>query len=179
MERKKVQTPVGKLMWVTVTGQGRENLSGVLQYSADVHLSLDAAEAFCAEVDKFWEENKPNGYKEAKSLGYKEGDDDTIIISAKTGTTFPSGDPKSIAIYDAKGKRTELADGVSIGNGSIGRLACTMSIYKAGKAAGVTLYLDAVQVSHLVEYSGGGASFDKIDDGDFESDEPFAEIKVA
>ncbi len=175
MSKAKFTSPVGNIMWAFVTGQGRENLNGQMQYSLEVHANRADVQEFIDEIDSFWEDNKPKSVKKAKSLGYKDVDEDTVAFTAKTNTTYQSGDPKKIALYDAKGRRLELDEGVRIGNNSKGRFSATMAIYDAGKmGSGVTFYLNSVQIAHLVQYEDSD-SFDEID-GDCESD--FEEISV-
>lgn len=162
----KFTTPRGTLQWVFISGKGREDLNGKAIYTADVVLTPEDAKPLTDRIDTFWDENKPKGASSPKSLGYKEKEG-KIVVTLKTGTTYPSGDDKAIGVFDAKAKRVDLGD-TRIGNSSVGRLGGAMAIYDAGKAArGVTLYLDNVQVSKLVEYE-GDASFDEDDDGDFE-----------
>lgn len=68
------------------------------------------------------------------------------------------------------GKNQEIAEKKQIGGGTIARLAVAAAFYpKKGKnPAGLTLYLNKVQIKTLVEYQGGG-EFDEIE-GD-EADE--------
>lgn len=165
MEKQKIVTPVGELKWVFIDGQGRENLNGELQYSVDVIVPLD--HPFIQTIHDFWESNKPKGAKEAKSLGYKETDDGRAAITLKTKTVYPSGDPKKIKVVDGKLAPVVLDEGVKIGNGSEGRASGMMATYKAGPAAGVTFYLDSVQLTKLVKFEGAGASsFDEIEGED-------------
>jgi len=179
MSIAKFKTPKGTLEWVFITGEGKENLNGVMQYVAD--LVLDEASEECklltTQVRKFWEDNKPAQFdKEPKSLGFKaHKDEGRVKFSFKTGTSFPSGDAKVITVFNSKGNKVDLG-GTSIGNGSEGRIAGAMAIYtnktKQGKVldAGVTFYLDAIQVTKLVEYN-AGPSFSEDSDGEFTGDD--------
>lgn len=175
MEKQKIVTPIGKLQWVFIDGQGKENLNGELQYTVDVVIPQD--HPFIESIDAFYEANKPKGAKGAKSLGYKINDDGEAVITLKTKTTYPSGDSKKIKVVDGKLRPVELDEGVKIGNGSEGRAAGMMSIYKAGAATGVTFYLDSLQLTKLVKYEAGGAdSFDEVDGEDFGGDFDIAEV---
>lgn len=183
---KKFKSPKGTLEWVTISGEGKENLSGKLQYVAN--LVVEADDPIVDEINAFWEANKPAGYKkEPKSTGiYPHGvatgnkdeegkaiyeEDGKVYLAFKTGTTFPDGSTKKVQIYNAKARKVELPEGTSIGNGSIGKVAGAMGIYvnKTPKgaitAAGVTLYLDAVQIFKLEEFT-QDAGFDAEDDAD-------------
>lgn len=88
------------------------------------------------------------------------------------------------AVFDSK--KSKLPDGVSIGSGSIIRVASFIFPYKStekvkvnGKIVqetvyGVGLRLGDVQVKELVEYQGGGdgSAFDEVEDGfEYETDD--------
>lgn len=186
MATAKFKSPKGELEWVTISGEGKENLSGKLQYCANVVIA--ANDPVIAKIQKFWEDNKPAGYsKPPKSTGvyphtspsdakdeagkpvYTE--DGQMYLSFKTGTTFPDGKTKKIQVYNAKAAKVELPDGTMVGNGTIGILAGAMGIYvsKTPKgaitAAGVTLYLDAVQITKLVEFNSDAGFAAEEEDG--------------
>jgi hypothetical protein len=184
---KKFTSPKGELEWVTIDGEGKQNLSGKLQYVANV--VINSSDPIVAEIEKFWEANKPKGFKkDYKSNGlypYKadlgsvdedgksiyEAVEDKLSMSFKTGTTYPDGSVKKIQIYNAKARKVELPVGVKIGNGSIGEISGAMGIYETmapgGKTlidAGVTLYLNGIKISKLMEFDGAGDNFEP--DGD-------------
>lgn len=193
---EKIKSPKGLLEWVSITGEGKENLSGKMKYQANVVLDPhnNAVDAACIEsIKAFWEANKPQGFKRpAKSLGFyfhdvvtdaagdavyddegkkvfnKEG---KMHLTFSTDTTFAkTGDTKVIKIYNAKANVVSLGE-KSIGNGSVGYIAGAMGIYtseKGGKIvdAGVTLYLDAIQLTKFVEYTGADAGFAADEDAE-------------
>lgn len=188
----KTVSPKAELMWVTIVGEGKENMSGKMQYLASVVLDPNnnpEHKAYIDTIDAFWVENKPAEKRKAKSLGYsysdplldddgekQYNDDDKVIydkkgrvtVVFKTGVAFPDGKAKTVKIYNSKNKVVSLGD-AQIGNGSIGRISGAMGMYVnkvKGKImdAGVTLYLDAIQLSKLVEYTGGDAGFADDDD---------------
>lgn len=190
MSTKKFTSPKGELEWVTIDGEGKANLSGKMQYVANVVVGSE--DPILDEIAEFFEENKPQGFKKApKSTGiyeYKkatenkdedgktiyETDETKVSLSFKTDTHYPDGTPKKIQLYNAKANKVELPKGVSIGNSSIGQISGAMGIYvnktpngKAVVDAGVTLYLNAIKISKLVEYEGEGDNFEP-DDGDDE-----------
>lgn len=183
---QKFQSPKGEFEWVTIDGEGKENLSGKMQYLVSVIVEAD--DPVIAKIEDFWASNKPKGFKkEAKSLGIyphksatgeKDEDgknifeeDGKMVLSFKTGTTFPDGSAKKVQVYNAKAQKVELPADVKIGNGSIGQVAGAMGLYvnktKQGNVvdAGVTLYLDSVKISKLVEFT-TDAGFDADDDED-------------
>ena len=108
-----------------------------------------------------------DGEKQYKAV--KDGG--RVTVAFKTGTTWPDGNPKEVKVYNAKGKKVALGD-MKIGNNSEGRVGGMMDIYmnksKAGAVldAGVTLYLDKIQIAKLVEYTGGDEPMDAMDDED-------------
>ena len=117
---ERVTTGRGVLEWVTIDGEGKENLSGKLQYVAN--LVVDEDDAILQKIADFWATNKPTGFKgEPKSTGIydhkvdtgetdEDGDkvysfDGKKYIAFKTGTTFPDGFHKEIKIFNAKRNR--------------------------------------------------------------------------
>jgi len=182
---QKFMSPKGSLEWVTITGEGKENLSGKLQYVASLVLSAEQAKAVTAELDAFWAANKPKGVKVPKSNGLypqmrKTGETDedgdpikeptgNFILAFKTGTTWPDGSPIIVKTYNSKGKEVALG-ATKIGNGSIGKVSGSYDIYTSkapgtGKIidAGITFYLNAIQISKLEVYS-EDAGFEADDD---------------
>lgn len=88
-------------------------------------------------------------------LGYREKDNGDIIFKFKTKHEFKKGDEvikRTVPVYDSKGRPID----VNIGNGSIIRVAFQVVPYwKSLKNNGLTLFMDAIQVIELKEYSGG------------------------
>lgn len=193
---EKIKTPKGLLEWVTITGEGKENLSGKMKYQANVVLdpqNVPAHQAMIDKIDAFWKENKPKGFKRPpKSTGYylhdviTDADGDAVYdeetgkkvfdkegkvhLTFSTDTTFPSGDNKVVKVYNAKANVISLGD-KSIGNGSEGYIAGAMGIYEAkqkGKTidAGVTLYLNGIQLTKFVEFTGADDGFEAEEDED-------------
>lgn len=198
---QKVTTPIGKLAWVSITGEGKENLSGTLQYKADLLLEPAGVskehDAFVASIEKYWEDNKPANFKKkAKSTGVylndpmldennkpvKNEDDETVYdpkgrraLRFKTATTWPDGKQKVIKTFNSKAKPVDLGD-TTIGNGSVGIVSGIMDIYGPTKTkeAGVSLYLDKIMILKLVENEGENP-FAAVDGYDFEdTDESFS-----
>lgn len=76
-------------------------------------------------------------------------------IIAKTSAVYNDGEPKVIRMFDAAGK--PITKKINVGGGSILRLSVTPSPYDTNLGAGLSLYLDAVKVIELHNYSGGNA----------------------
>ena len=194
----KCVSPKGELAWVTIDGEGKENMSGKMQYVATVILdpkNVEEHQAFLDKIDEYWEEKKPEGRKKPKSTGYslydplldddgekqyKEDDegnkklimdpDGRVGVQFKTGVKFPDGKTKKVKIFNSKNVEVGLGD-QKIGNGSVGRISGAMGIYVnkepgSGKVtgAGVTLYLDAIQLVKFEAYEGGDAGFEADDE---------------
>jgi len=192
---EKISTPKAKLAWVNISGEGKENLSGKTKYVATAIVPADcqAVQAIKAFWDAnkpagFKSEPKsesvPKGYKSIGIYPHKvdsgrtdeDGDkiyevvDDLVELRFSTDTTFPDGKPKVIQIYNSKNRKVSLPEGTQIGNDSVGCISGAMSIYtteKAGKIldAGVTLYLNAIQILKLKEYE-ADAGFEAHDEED-------------
>lgn len=190
---QKISTPKAELCWVNITGEGKENLSGARKYVATALVPKDCQlvkdiEAFWKEnkpsgfKDTKKDDKNPKGYKSIGVYPHKvdsgevdeDGDkiyvehEELVELRFSTGTTYKDGKAKVIDIYNAKGRKVKLPEDVLIGNGTLGCISGAMGIYEAkakGKTvdAGVTLYLNAIQVIKLEEYS-QDAGFEAHDD---------------
>ncbi|RKY52938.1 MAG: hypothetical protein DRP93_07330 [Candidatus Neomarinimicrobiota bacterium] len=184
---QKMITPKGELQWVNISGEGKQNMSGRWQYVVSIAYDKDDEEylALREQVAKFFEENRPRKVKKPKSTGFypemaKTGETDEdgepirvetgrIILSLKTGTTWPDGTPTVVKTYNSKGNEVQLG-ALKVGNGSIGQVSGAYDIYTTrtpdGKTivdAGVTFYLNSVKISKLIEYT-DEAGFDADED---------------
>lgn len=166
-------SPIGTLKWCYITGEGKENLQGQMQYTASVYVTPEEAAPFIEKLEAFWEDNKPKGAKNPKTLGYHEEKDKDgeltglIGFTFKTGVVFPDGSKKVIDTYNKSRAKVSLGT-KRIGNGSRGALSGQMGIYDQPGNAGVTLYLNAVQIIDFVEYN-IDPGFAAVEDGSFEA----------
>lgn len=192
----KVVSPKGMLSYVFISGAGRESLSGDMRYSASLILKNDSKDLalLIANIDEFWKANKPANAKKCKSNGIKieldeEGNETgNTIVNFWTSTTWaPKGDrpetAKQVTVFDSKNNKVDMGDKL-IGNGSEGRISGIAGIYETkSKEAGITLYLNSVQLTKFVEYepetgfeedtdSEGFEGFDESV-SDFDADVPF------
>lgn len=186
-ELKPVVTPVGELFYVNISGQGKQNYNeDGYNYVATVHLSGKPAEKLKQEIEEVLGP-VPAG-KTVKSRGYrelykdKEGklftptsnrkvtDEDTktdlTAFTFSTSTTFADGKPKKINVFNKNQGKVELGDR-KIGNGSRGAISGKMKQFVKGKEMGVSLFLNAVQITQFIPYE-GDAGFEAQDEGDFE-----------
>jgi len=164
------------IKWVFIDLPGKDDLNGKPRFVASLYLKTDSdgCKALKKLIDDFWAENKPKGAK-CKSLGYRVAqeknvdgeyeDTDETAFNFWTGTTYKDGNTRTIDVYNAKGSKVSLG-GKKIGNGSKGAISGTMAIYDNGPAArGVTLYLNAIQLTKFVEFS-TDAGFGSQDDAE-------------
>jgi len=164
------QPPVGKLEWIFIAGEGRNQaMDGApekMQKTASMILNKDSKEAkgLIAQIDATWEQYKTENHKikaatQPKSLGYKivkdkDTDEETndLIFSYKTNSRWPDGKPNNIKTYNAKGAEVDMGETI-IGNGSLGVIHGSMGGYEYAGSFGISLYLSAVQIAKLVEGS--------------------------
>ncbi|MCI4435390.1 MAG: hypothetical protein JHC33_01085 [Ignisphaera sp.] len=160
---QKFNSPVGNLAWVFITGNGKKDLNGNDRFVASLEFHKDdpALKQLEAQIMAFWEANKPSGAKLPKSTGIKVVKDkdgnptDMRSVNFWTGTTNSDGSPKVIKTYNSKAVEVNLGN-KKIGNGSRGAISGTMAIFDQGVAnRGVTLYLNAIQITKFVEYQDG------------------------
>lgn len=174
-----VQSPIGTLMYVMVTGQGKENFEGDgYDYQACVDVPESEADQFIDQIEDFVEDNAPKNGERAGVFYRTSEDDDTIDdgmvrFTFKTQTEFTDrkGNVKDteVAILDAAGTKVKLPEGKLIGNGSTGRAIGTAVIWERGNRKkteyGVSLYLNKVQIKDFVPYE--GETVDAIEGGSF------------
>ena len=187
----KMKTAVGELMWVSISGEGKEDLQGRPKYQATVVVSKADAKKLQDEVMKHWEDNRPKAVKAPKSTGwyphkiktdkidpdtdkaiYDEDPEGRVEFRLKTNTVWPDGKVVHVATLRPNGNPINLGD-KEIGNGSKGALVGSYGIYlvKTPKGAitdaGITMYLTKVQLTKFVAYEGDNGPEEAIEtDGD-------------
>jgi len=154
-------SPIGTLNYTFINGNGRDNLSGVAQYSTQLVLTPSEAEPLIAQIEKVWRDS--NIKKQPKSMGYKTLDDGNIAFNFKTNVEGKFG-KTNVKVYDSKGKEADFSS-IMIGNGTQGRVGCAISIYDQPAQSGVTLYLNKLQIIKLEVYEGGGDDFGEVEGG--------------
>lgn len=180
------KTPKGEFAWANIFGEGKENMSGKMKFSIDIALPTDSEECktLVNLIDDIWEDGKPAKWaakRPPKSTGYrpekrpildadgnKQYGDDGKVLAEETGrtvftfgtdTTYPSGDPKIVSIFNAKGNKVNLGD-KRVGNGSEGKVSGAAGVYEVKDSkgnvtdAGVTLYLNSIQITKFVPFTG-------------------------
>lgn len=175
------KSPLGELRWVNI-GEGgidtsMEKDGSKMQKVATVYLTGEAKDTAISELNNIWEDFKnEKGLKkgvQAKSTGYKividkETGEETgeICLNFKTNAKFKDGKENVIKVFNSKGVEVNLGD-KKIGNGSIGIIHGEAAFYDAAGTKGVTLYLKAIQLKSLVEYTENIDALDISEDGDF------------
>ena len=197
---KDIKTGKGTLMYITITGEGRNGaMKGQperMQYMASIVLKKDSPEhkELAAQIKEVWDEySKANGIKGApKSNGIKpvmvETDEldeygakvkvptDEVIITFKTDVKWKDGNQKIIDVFQPSGKKCtdaiQAADW-KIGNGTLGKIYGVASANDVGGTHKVSLYLSAVQLAgNLVKYTGSTVQAEALEDvEDMEFDE--------
>ncbi len=159
---KSLNTPIGTLNYTFITGEGRENLSGVAQYSTQIVLTAEEASPILNEINALWATTGIK--KDPKSLGYKTLESGEIAFNAKTNVEGKYGRTK-VKTFDGKGKEFDIGQ-TMIGNGTKARLGVTLSIYEQPSGSGVTIYLNKIQIIEMIEYTGGdGEAFEEVSGG--------------
>jgi len=160
-----------QLAWVFINGDGSLNDMGDVpkyEYKATAILPKDKAQPFIDQLNEFWKEYNGGKTVKAKSLGYKEEEDENgektgmVTFTFKTNTAFEQkdGSKKPTVVRVFRGNGSEITESFhqaekKTGNGSEGIIHGTMAIYDRNAAArGITLYLSAIQFTKFVEYAG-------------------------
>ena len=154
-------TPIGTLNYTFITGEGRDNLSGVAQYSTQLVLTEEEAKPLLDVINSVWAESGIK--KQPKSFGYKTLEDGTLAFNFKTNVDGKFGRTK-VKVYDSKGKEADFSN-IMIGNGTQGRIGGTAAIYDQPAQSGVTLYLNKIQIIKLEVYEGSGEDFGAVEGG--------------
>lgn len=90
---------------------------------------------------------------------------DIMAFTFTTRTTYGDGKPKEVKVYNKDAKRVNLGDR-KVGNGSEGCISGKMERFERGKEVGVSLFLNAIQLTKFTEYA-EDAGFDQ-QDGEFD-----------
>lgn len=167
--KTKFKTKVGDLMWVQIQPGGVDQSlakdGSKMQKVASVQFPDDSKELadMKAELAEIWEtfrKEKNLKQKEPKSNGIKVNKDKetkeplgTSSLIFKTNAEI-DGKEVIVPVYNAKGDKVD-ATNLRIGNGSKGIIHGEAALYEFAGTYGITLYLKAVQVAKLEEYSDG------------------------
>ena len=205
---KPIKTPKGDLMYVYITGDGKNTaMPGEPernQFVASVKLNKNSEEfkLFKQQIDKVWIPYKEKykikgapdttGYKVLKEEHPTDKDEygdpimvesDDVIITFKTNLTFPDGKEKKVKVFQPSGADVTSAIHAAdwtIGNGSKGIIHGVASPNNVGGSHKVSLYLDAVQFAgEIIKYTGTDIEVDSIEGtNDLELDVPMDDVEV-
>lgn len=168
-------TPKGQVFWAHVY-EPEEYEGKVTGFSVSMKFDQKETNALIAKIDNELEKAKSTmklkpGQKWSSDpfLGYKEDKDGDIVFKFNTSESYKTKDgtviKRTIPVFDAHGK--PIKDMLSIGNGTIAKVAYTFIPYFMSKAInGVKLRLEAIQIIDLKEYGDKEAAsfgFDKED----------------
>lgn len=154
-------TPKGSLLFPHIyepeTYEGKD-----VGFTVNIKFNQKETDALIVVIDKELEKAKHSiklkpGQKWSAEpfLGYREDKDGDIVFKFKANShyTTKSGETHKVTIpvFDAHGK--PIKDPLSIGNGTIAKVAYTLVPYWISKVVnGIKLRLDAVQIIDLKEY---------------------------
>ena len=144
------------------------------EYVVAIKLDKDMEKFFRKQVLEFWEENKPADAADKPANWENIVRDGTLY--ARTKKHWDDGSTTKITIVNHKGVKLDPDEFGHPTDGSEGRVAVTLTIYKSGKKSGVSIYLSAVKFTKYVPYEGGGAAFGE-EDGEVEAGHEFKEEK--
>lgn len=202
----KVKTKVGNLKYVFITGEGKNNaLPGAeprFQYVASIVTEKDSDlhKDFKEKVDAEWQRYKkefgvkglpktngikpelkedPSGKIDPTTEKVAKVETGNVLITFKTNTKWPDGNPQMVKVFDKKGAditKAFHAEGIGIGEGSRGVIHGSAVGNNVGGTHKVTLYLSGIQLSKLVKYVPGGIETEEIEGEDIELDNGMAAL---
>ena len=178
--KTKIQVGPAVLAWTVVSGQGLQNYNkDGFNFTATAIVDGGAAQELANQFKELIAEINPKGELDMDSvpfriltdekndkgeLAYKliKPDESSFDLDAskKYGFRFQQStinvftkQKQVIKLYDAKGVEFEMPEGQGIGNGSQGMVFGTAVAWGRGRKCGVSLYLDGVQITDIVEFN--------------------------
>ena len=161
----RVVSPSGKVTWAYIE-RPNTKFSEEGEYQLAFTIPRKEAKKFMATIDEWMESSQiESGAKKMADPPYKEDGDD-VLFKFKQKPFFKSknGEKRkaTIRLIDAKLNPCN----VSIGRGSDVKVSFRPAFWTVQGGAGVTLYMDAVQVINLIPYN-------PISDMGFEEEEGY------
>jgi hypothetical protein len=162
-EYAKATSPAGEARWPHL--KEPEVFEGVEQgYTVKLVLNKEETDALLARIAAEWEKSEESekvakGSKVEPYLGGSVNKNGDFEFKFKTKASYKTsnGDivKRKVPMFDAKGRAGEF----NLGNGSTIRVSFQfIPFYKSGKAFGVSLWMEAVQVIKLVEFGGSAGN---------------------
>ena len=178
--KTKVQIGPAVLAWTVVSGQGLQNYNkDGHNFTATAIVDGGVAQEMANQFKELIASINPNGDLQMDSVPFRLMTDELndkgelaykllkldnpsfdLDASKKYGFRFQQStinvftkQKQVIKLYDAKGKEFEMPEGQGIGNGSQGMVFGTAVGWGRGRKCGVSLYLDGVQITDIVEFN--------------------------
>lgn len=168
---KTLVTPRGLARFLCLDNEEVINNKRTGKKSASIVLSDENLKAMAAVVEDFKDENLSAAQVKRFRSPFATKDGQTWI-KAKTRAFNEDGTDKVVPIFDAKGN--PVKGRIKVGNGSAIRLNVTMNPYDmttadGQKMAGITFYLNSVQVIRLVKFQSGFDDESEGEEGTFDA----------
>lgn len=186
-------TPKGALNWIYI----KKTRPDTDEYSVSINLTAKEAKELVAQHEATLKANGLAGPKVVKlklkqatdikrnesGKGLKDEDGNYIKIDIpntyqftfKQYATAKDGTPRRVTVVDAKGRPIPHDKVPNIDKGTIGKVSFSICVYESKMKSGIALYLDAIQIIELKEFTGDGLGFG-VEEGyesDFEDSSPF------
>ena len=146
MSLVKITSPKGTAVYPSLTkADTRYNAEGVFKTGLTVPAGKESSSLMETLKQVYVDEFGAKKLASAK-LPYKVNEDDDSVTFNFKSKTLPK-------FFDSKGLPITNPTDLNIGGGSTLKIAAAAKAYNAGGATGVTMYLNAVQIIDLVEYS--------------------------
>jgi len=198
MAGTRVKTKVCNLKYVYITGEGKNQaMPGEperMQYVASAIMPKDgeAHKHILEQINAEWDAYKaqygvkgrpktngikdemvkdPSGEIDPETEEVRKIPTGNVIVTFKTNTKWPDGNPQVVKVKDRKGKDITAAIQAAswtIGNDSQGIIHGTAMANNIGGTHKVTLYLTAIQLAKLVKYEGNDVECEEIEGEDID-----------
>lgn len=179
-----VLTPVGNLIFTKVAGEGKKfdknEPKEKEKYEVNVRLTPEEFAPLKEEIDNFYtdqvstkeierqtksdEINVPYSKYVEKDKEGNETETDDYVVKLRTNRFFKNGDEKVIPVLDAQCREYPEGHFANryIGHESTGRAKGLMQAWKFQNKEGVSIYLQCLQLAHLVESNMATEGVDQI-----------------
>ena len=167
----RVVSPRGKVTWVYVD-RPNTRFSDEGEYQVAFTIPRKDAKKFMAQIDEWMElSQKESGAKKLADPPYKEDGNDVLFkFKQKPFFKGKNGEKRKVTIRLIDSKLNPC--NVSIGRGSEVKVSFRPVAWTFQGVAGITMYMDAVQIINLIAYN-------PVSDMGFEEEEGFEDASDA
>ena len=167
----RVVSPRGKVTWVYVD-RPNTRFSDEGEYQVAFTIPRKDAKKFMAQIDEWMElSKKESGAKKLADPPYKEDGKDVLFkFKQKPFFKGKNGEKRKVTIRLIDSKLNPC--NVSIGRGSEVKVSFRPVAWTVQGGAGITMYMDAVQIINLIPYN-------PVSDMGFEEEEGFEDASDA